>query len=122
MRLAIVRVGLIAGLVAGLFAQTEGPRPVFDVVSVKATPPERLNHLKSERCNGGGPYVTEGTPVLWAIEFAYHLNDTDLAAGWPAWLESFADAYDIQGKSEHPVTDRQCAGRWSNPCWRIDST
>jgi uncharacterized protein (TIGR03435 family) len=90
-----------------MLAQTEGPRPAFDVVSVKPTPPERLNHLKSEKCPGGGSYVTEGTPLLWAIEFAYRLNDTDLA-GWPPWVESFADAYDIQGKPAGRVTDQQC--------------
>jgi len=104
MRLA----NLMAWFALGMFAQRGAPRPAFDVVSVKPTPPERLNHLKSDKCNNGGPFVAEGTPLLWTIEFAYHLNDTDLAAGWPAWLESFADAYDIEGKPAGRVSDEQC--------------
>jgi uncharacterized protein (TIGR03435 family) len=52
--------------------------------------------------------VVEGTPLLWTIEYAYHLRDADLAGGWPGWLESFDDAYDITGKPDRPVTDEQC--------------
>ncbi len=88
-------------------AQTETARPVFDVVSVKRTPQERRNHLKSERCTGGGPFIVEGTPLLWTIQFAYRLRDADIA-GAPGWLESFDDAYDITGKAEGSVTDEQC--------------
>lgn len=45
---------------------------------------------------------------MWTIEFAYHLNDFDIAAGWPAWIESFGDAYDIVGKPAGSVTGEQC--------------
>lgn len=94
-------------LTFGAFAQTGAVRSSFDVVSVKRTPPERRNQLKSERCTNGGPFIVEGTPLLWTIEFAYHLKDADLA-GAPGWLESFDDAYDITGKPEGRVTDEQC--------------
>jgi uncharacterized protein (TIGR03435 family) len=90
-----------------MFAQTDPARPAFEVVSVKPTPPERLNHLRYEKCTGGGPFVTEGTPLLWSIEFAYQLRDSDLA-GWPAWLESFADAYEMEGRPAGRVTEQQC--------------
>src|ERR1700678_2017212 len=108
MRAALTLTNLMAWFSVGMFAQTEAARPAFEVVSVKPTPPEQLNHLKYEKCNGGGPFVAEGTPLLWTIEFAYHLNDIDLADGWPAWIESFADAYDIEGKPAGRVTDEQC--------------
>jgi uncharacterized protein (TIGR03435 family) len=85
----------------------QSARPAFDVVSVKPTPRERLNQLKFERCNDGGPFIVEGTPVLWSIQYAYRLRDADIA-GAPGWLTSFADAYDITGKSESRATDDQC--------------
>src|ERR1017187_3573993 len=103
----VARASLIVCLSAVIYAQTESTRPAFEVVSVKPTPPERLNLLKVERCKEGGPFITEGAPLLWTIEYAYRLNDSDLA-GWPPWVESFADAYDIQGKSQGRVTDEQC--------------
>jgi uncharacterized protein (TIGR03435 family) len=98
---------LLLWLACSAFAQTPPERPSFDVVSVKRTPVERRNQLKSERCNSGGAYVVEGTPLLWSIQFAYRLKDAEIAAV-PGWLESFDDAYDITGKSAGPVTDEQC--------------
>jgi uncharacterized protein (TIGR03435 family) len=108
MRVSIALANLAVWSSVGIFAQTEAARPAFDVVSVKPTPPERLNHLKYEKCNDGGPFIAQGTPLLWIVEFAYRVNDIDLAPGWPAWLESFADAYDIEGKPSGRVTDEQC--------------
>jgi uncharacterized protein (TIGR03435 family) len=107
MRVTLTLANLMAWFSLGMYAQTEAPR-AFEVVSVKPTPPERLNHLKYEKCNGGGPFISQGTPLLWTIEFAYRVNDIDLAPGWPAWLESFAGAYDIGGKPAGRVTDEQC--------------
>ena len=90
-----------------MFARTP-VRPAFDVVSIKPTPPERINHLKYEKCNGGGPFLAEGAPLLWTIEFAYRFADVNLTPGHPAWIESFADAYDIEGKPAGAVTAEQC--------------
>src|ERR1035438_2592750 len=98
----VARASLIVCLSAVIYAQTESTRPAFEVVSVKPTPPERLNLLKVERCKEGGPFITEGAPLLWTIEYAYRLNDSDLA-GWPPWVESFADAY----RSEEHTSELQ---------------
>ena len=98
---------VLAGFCLALCAQTEPKRPAFDIVSVKPTPPERANRLKWERCQGGGAYVVEGAPLLWTLEYAYHLGDADLV-GVPAWLDSFSDTYDITGKAEGRVSEEQC--------------
>jgi uncharacterized protein (TIGR03435 family) len=108
MRIALALVSLAVGFPLALAAQPDAARPAFEVVSVKPTPPERINRLKYEKCDNGGPFIAQGVPLLWIVEFAYRVNDTDLAAGFPAWIESFADAYDIEGKPAGPVDDLQC--------------
>ena len=79
----------------------------IDVVSVKRTPPERRNQLTIDKCPDGGRFVSAGVPLMWLIDFAYQISDSRISGG-PAWLTSFDDAYDIQAKAEHNVTDSQC--------------
>lgn len=82
-------------------------RPVFDVVSIKRTPPECRNLLQFNKCDNGGAFVEEGAPPLWVLEFAYHLDDNDVA-NVPTWLTSFDEAFDITAKSERRVTPEDC--------------
>jgi uncharacterized protein (TIGR03435 family) len=89
------------------FAQSVTARPAFEVTSVKPTPPERQNTLRTEHCPGGGRFVVGGTPVMWSLTYAYRLKD-DQISGAPAWLDAFDSAYDIDGKPAGPVNDRQC--------------
>jgi uncharacterized protein (TIGR03435 family) len=51
--------------------------------------------------------VVEGTPVMWALEYAYHLKDLQIS-GAPAWLNAFDSAYDMEGRPSGSVTDEQC--------------
>ncbi len=83
------------------------PQPAFEVASIKPTPPARQNQLKFEKCTGGGRFVTNGTPVMWVVEFAYSITDKRVF-GAPAWLSSFSDAYDIEAKADGPVSEQQC--------------
>jgi uncharacterized protein (TIGR03435 family) len=98
---------LVVILSSGLLGQSTAAPPAFEVVSVKPTPPERLNHLRSDYCPGGGRFSVAGTPVMWSLGYAYHLRDFQIS-GAPAWLNAFDSAYDIEGKPAGPVTDEQC--------------
>ena len=91
---------------ASAFAQATHA-PSFDVISIKRTPSDRLNQLTFEKCNHGGAFVEEGSPPLWVVEFAYHLDDNDVA-GVPDWMQAFDQAYDITAKSERRVSADEC--------------
>ena len=110
----VARASLIVCLSAVIYAQTESTRPAFEVVSVKPTPPERLNLLKVERCKEGGPFITEGAPLLRTIEYAYRLNDSDLA-GWPPWSNPppMRMTSRVSHKDESPTNS---AGKWCSRC------
>ncbi len=83
-------------------------RPAFDVASVK---PSRLGPRDALRfeCSAGGRLILRGTPLLWAVKWAYGLNDYQVSSGWPDWLNSFG-TYDIEAKAEaeERVTEEQC--------------
>jgi uncharacterized protein (TIGR03435 family) len=82
-------------------------RPTFDVASVKPTPPERQNNIRQQYCPKGGRFFASGIPVLWVLEYAYHLEDYEVS-GAPAWMDAFDSSYDIEGVSTGPVTSIQC--------------
>jgi uncharacterized protein (TIGR03435 family) len=108
MRLAILSgVALLLGSAA--LAQTRPTLPSFEVVSVKPTPPERLNHLRQDYCPKGGRFSASGVPAFWILEYAYRRQDYQVA-GAPAWMNEFDSAYDIEGKppGADPITDEQC--------------
>jgi uncharacterized protein (TIGR03435 family) len=44
---------------------------------------------------------------MWSIEWAFGLPDSRISGG-PSWLVSFADAYEIEGKADGPVSVNQC--------------
>ncbi len=110
-RVATTGAAMLACVVAGALA----PKVIafaqealrFEVVSVRPTPPERLNRLRRDYCSAGGAFSVGGTPVLWSIQYAYRLRDFEVA-GAPAWLSAFDSAYDIEGKPAGKVTDEQC--------------
>src|SRR6266478_4728381 len=57
----------------------------FEVASVKPTPRERLNRLRTDYCQNGGRFVVGGTPVMWSLKYAYRLKDYQVL-GAPVWL------------------------------------
>jgi uncharacterized protein (TIGR03435 family) len=65
-----------------------------------------VNQLKFEKC-GGGRFLAAGIPIIWIVEFAYHVQE-DQVVDAPSWLRSFGDAYDIEAKSEGKVGEEQC--------------
>ena len=81
-------------------------KPAFDIVSVKPAPPGRTERFESY-CAGGGRFVTHGTPLLWAIKWAYGLNDYQMSDGWPFRLNAFG-TYDIEAEAGAPVTETAC--------------
>ena len=101
-----MRWGFVLAAAVTVFAQTAA-RPSFDVVSIKHTPKERLNQLKFEKCTNGGAFIVEGAPPLWVLEFAYHLDDNDVA-NVPTWMTAFDEAFDITAKSERHVSPDEC--------------
>jgi uncharacterized protein (TIGR03435 family) len=78
----------------------------FEVASVRPMPPDRGDQFESY-CRDGGRFILRGTPLLWAIKWAYGLNDYQVSDGWPAWLNSFA-TYEIEAQTESRVTDDEC--------------
>ena len=92
-----------------LVCQTEAPaRTTFEVVSVKPLPPGNVTRqpFQSE-CSENGRYLSRGTPVLWAIDWAYELNDYQVAPGWPDWLNAF-NTYEVEAVAKGRVTEEQC--------------
>ena len=90
-----------------LHAQAPLPRPAFEVTSVKPTPPESQNRIRTEHCPAGGNFSVGGAPVLWSLTYAYHLKEYEIS-GAPAWLGDFASTYDMEGKPPGHVNDEQC--------------
>ena len=88
-------------------AQANSEEPKFDVTSVKPVPAQQMYELKSDQCPNGGPFIVAGAPLLWTIEFAYGVGDLQVSGG-PAWIRSYDDAYQIEGKADHPVTNSEC--------------
>src|SRR5580704_8153882 len=66
--------GMVGSIVPRWIALAQEPLR-FEVVSVKPTPPERLNRLRRDYCPGGGAFSVGGAPVLWSIQYAYRLRD-----------------------------------------------
>jgi uncharacterized protein (TIGR03435 family) len=44
---------------------------------------------------------------MWVVEFAYNAQSKQVA-GAPSWLNSFANGYDIEGKSDGPISESDC--------------
>lgn len=97
---------IVSTLLSGQDKDANSQRPSFDVVSVKPVPPRRTERFESY-CASGGRFITHGTPLLWSIKWAYGLNDYQVSAGSPAWLNSF-ETYDIEAEAEGPVTETDC--------------
>jgi len=81
------------------------PRQSFDVVSIK--PSISIPRDRSQFECDHGRFVSRGAPLLWAIDWAYNLNDYQVSPGWPAWLNSFG-TFDIEAKTDNPVSQDQC--------------
>jgi uncharacterized protein (TIGR03435 family) len=103
---AITCLLFLASLSAIAFGQSVA-LPSFEVSSVKPTPPEQQNLLKTDYCTRDGRFAVAGTPVMWSLTYAYHLKDVQIS-GAPAWLNEFDSAYDIEGKPSGPVNNEQC--------------
>jgi uncharacterized protein (TIGR03435 family) len=105
------RAWCILAFVAGL-ASAQNSRAsrqsatTFDVVSVKPMPPDQRDQSESE-CADGGRFISRGTPLLWAIKWAYGLNDYQISPSSPDWLSAFG-AYDIEAAAKGRVTEEQC--------------
>ena len=99
---------ILVGAVA-LAGQTEAPaRQTFEVVSVKPSPPGDVTRRRIQSaCSENGRYISRGAPLLWAIDWAYGLNDYQVAPGWPDWLNSF-NTYEVEALAKGRVTGDEC--------------
>ena len=107
MRKTILHAGILICCCAAAFGQPSMGRPAFEVASVKPTPPDRQNQLRTDHCQVGGRFTAGGTPVLWSLKYAFQLKDYQIS-GAPDWLNAFDSAYDIEGKPASPVSNEQC--------------
>lgn len=72
-------------------------KPVFEVLTIKPSPPEQQGKLFSVR--PGGQFVTINTTLLDLIKFAYSVQDKQVAE-LPDWASS--QKYDLNGKPDVP--------------------
>ncbi len=72
-------------------------KPVFDVLTIKPSPPEQQGKLFSVR--PGGQFVTVNTTLLDLIKFAYGVQDKQVL-NLPDWASS--QKYDFNGKPDIP--------------------
>jgi uncharacterized protein (TIGR03435 family) len=82
-------------------------QPAFEVASIKPTPPDRQNRLRTDYCAKDGSFSTGGTPVFWSLEYAFQLQDYQIS-GEPEWLHDFASTYDIEAKPLKLATNAEC--------------
>ncbi len=67
-------------------------------------------------CNPNGRFVSFGMPLTMAIAFAYDMRGRDLTVtpgqagprGLPDWVLEPDGLYDIEAKTDRPVTAEQC--------------
>ena len=74
-----------------------GPRPAFEVASIKPSDPSARG--TSQRIAPGGRYTAQNITVRLLIEHAYNIRDFQLSGG-PDWVNSAR--YDIVAKAEDP--------------------
>ena len=102
----IAGLGLVVLLVRGAWGRAS--LPAFDVASIKPTPPNLQNQLRIDRCTSSpNRYFSGGAPLIWTISYGFRVPDSRVVGG-PSWLATFADAYEIEGKADGPVTANQC--------------
>jgi uncharacterized protein (TIGR03435 family) len=98
---------LLISLAPAAWSQSAASSVMFEVVSIKPTPPAQQNQLRTSYCTNGGRFIVAGTPVIWSLAYAYRVKEYQIS-GAPAWLNQFDSAYDIEGTPPGPVNDEQC--------------
>ena len=73
-------------------------KPVFEVMTIKPSPPEQQGKLFTVR---GGSFVTINTTLMDLIKFAYGVQDKQVT-NLPDWASS--QKYDLNGKPDIPGT------------------
>jgi uncharacterized protein (TIGR03435 family) len=71
-------------------------KPVFEVMTIKPSPPEQQGKLFTVR---GGSFVTVNTTLMDLIKFAYGVQDKQVA-NLPDWASS--QKFDLDGKPDVP--------------------
>ncbi len=107
MRKTILILGILIPQCVALFGQGVTAGSMFEVTSVKPTPPDRQNQLRMDYCRAGGIFSVGGTPLIWSLAYAYRVKEYQIS-GAPGWLSAFDSAYDIEGKPAGSVTNGQC--------------
>jgi uncharacterized protein (TIGR03435 family) len=96
-------------------ASTRSPKNEFDVTSVKPYPAGGQPGPSEVGCSPTGKFAAVRSPVLYSIRWAYNAGPyqnlnvvQQYAVGFPAWVASRQEAYDIEGRTETRVTEAQC--------------
>jgi uncharacterized protein (TIGR03435 family) len=77
-----------------------GKPPVFDVVSIKASPFDPRGNRGINPSPGGRVTITNAPPQM-LIGFAYEVRESEIS-GAPKWFS--ADGYDIAAKADSPIS------------------
>jgi hypothetical protein len=75
----MIRVISSFGMIALAISSTIfGQSKEFDVAAVKPAPSDRPDRFESY-CADGGRFILRGTPLLWAIKWAYDIRDCQMS-------------------------------------------
>jgi len=94
---------LAMGLGLGTVEAQDGKPLVFDVASVKLTPPE-FSGSRAFVPSSGNSLSLQGMTLKALIQLAYTLP-SDFVSGGPGWVDD--TRYDIEGKAEGKASQRQ---------------
>jgi uncharacterized protein (TIGR03435 family) len=104
----LIRAGLGLLLASVVVAQqTNAPAPKFEVVSIRAVPPNPPPLMRSidfTPVQPGGKYIDQRTRLAWLMEFAHNIHWSDkYLSGLPKWAKD--QSYSIAAKAgdEFPV-------------------
>lgn len=97
----------IMATVCGLASAEAQDIPKFDVTSVK---PNRLDPRQTRPefgCSTNGKFVSRGQGLRPSLLWAYDIKPYQFA-GLPEWVDSADARFDIEAKTENPVSQDQC--------------
>ncbi len=105
-----MRIRAVLGLVLCTLSYGQTRPPSFDVTLVKPHDFSKRTTLVSPTC-AGGRFTARAATAMAMIRWAYSLKPHQIPpmqAKLPGWARVGSRSFDIEAKSENPVTEAQC--------------
>ena len=91
----LLQIGIVAITAAHPQLSSNAPKPTFDVVSIKPSPPGTRQRLAIEP---GGRFIAEGVQLNLLVALAYHLQANYQLSGPQPWMAT--DSWTIEAKAD----------------------